>query len=417
LVDNQIRQRNSIEGQAESDLQTPARVKKYNYAVLGAGRQGTAAAYDMAKFGNARKIVLGDIDSKLAKKAANRVNALCGRKVAEGVRVDVRHPAQVKGFLRGIDAFLSAVPYYYNLEVAKAAIRAHASMCDLGGHTGIVRKQLLLDQQARDAGISIVPDCGLGPGMGTSLACYGLDLLDEPREVYIWEGGLPQNPRPPFNYLMTFNFEGLVNEYSGTAVFLRGGEIVEVPCIEELEFVDFPPPLARLEAFTTSGGTSTCPWTFKGKLKVFQNKTLRYPGSFAQLRTMRDLGLFSDKEIKIDGAKVIPRRILQALFEPKIKLPREEDVVALRVRCVGEKNKQEAEVVLDVVDFYDDETRFTAMERTTGWHASIVAIMMAQGQTPRGAKPLEIAVPGDSFVNQLKRRGIRLAERTSWPHA
>lgn len=398
-------------------MQTTGQVQKYNYGVLGAGRQGTAAAYDMAMFGNARKIVLGDIDPRLAKKAANRVNALCGRKVTEGGRVDVKHPSQVKRFLTGIDAFLSAVPYYYNLEVAKAAIRARASMCDLGGHTGIVRKQLLLDQQARDAGISIVPDCGLGPGMGTSLARYGMDLLDTPREVYIWEGGLPQNPQPPFNYLMTFNFEGLVNEYSGTAVFLRGGEIVEVPCIDELEFVDFPLPLGRLEAFTTSGGTSTCPWTFKGKLKVFQNKTLRYPGSFAQLRTMRDLGLFSDKEIKIDGAKVIPRRVLQALFEPKIKLPREKDVVALRVRCVGEKNKQEAEVVFDVVDFYDDETQFTAMERTTGWHASIVAIMMAQGETPRGAKPLEIAVPGDSFVKQLKRRGIRLAERTSWPHA
>jgi lysine 6-dehydrogenase len=398
-------------------LQTTARVQKYNYGVLGAGRQGTAAAYDMAKFGNARKIVLGDIDSKLAKKAADRVNALCGRKIAESARVDVRHPVQVKRFLTGIDAFLSAVPYYYNLEVAKAAIRARASMCDLGGHTGIVRKQLLLDQQARDAGISIVPDCGLGPGMGTSLARYGMDLLDTPREVYIWEGGLPQNPRPPFNYLMTFNFEGLVNEYSGMAVFLRAGGIVEVPCIEELEFVDFPPPLGRLEAFTTSGGTSTCPWTFKAKLRVFQNKTLRYPGSFAQLRTMRDLGLFGDKELTIDGARIVPRRLLQALLEPKIKLPGERDVVVLRVRCVGKKNTEPAEVVLDVVDYYDDETQFTAMERTTGWHASIVAIMMAQGETPRGARPLEIAVPSDSFVKQLRQRGIRLAERTSWPHA
>jgi lysine 6-dehydrogenase len=361
--------------------------------------------------------VMGDIDSKVAKKATNRVNLLCGREIAEGVSVDVRRPAEVKRFLKGVDAFLSAVPYYYNLDIAKAAIRAGASMCDLGGHTGIVRKQLLLDREAKDAGISIVPDCGLGPGMGASLACYGMELLDEPREVYIWEGGLPQNPRPPFNYLMTFNFEGLVNEYSGMAVFLRGAEIIEVPCIEELEFVEFPPPLGRLEAFTTSGGTSTCPWTFKGKLEVFQNKTLRYPGSFAQLQTMRDLGLFSDTELKIDGAKIIPRQVFQVLFEPKIKLPGEKDVVVLRVRCVGEKNRQAAEVVLDIVDFYDDKTQFTAMERTTGWHASIVTIMMARGETPRGAKPLEIAVPGNSFVKQLKRRGIRLAERTSWSHA
>jgi len=294
------------------DLQT-AKAEKHKYAVLGAGRQGTAAAYDMAKFGNATKVTIGDVDLKQARHAANHVNRLIGRKIAEGTRVDVRRPAQIKRFLTGVDAFLSAVPYYYNLEVAKAAIHARANMCDLGGHTGIVRKQLLLDRKATDAGISIIPDCGLGPGMGATLACYGMEMLDSADEAYIWEGGLPQNPRPPFNYLLTFNFDGLINEYSGKAVFLRGGEIAEVPCIDELEVIEFP-SLGKLEAFTTSGGTSTCPWTFKGKLKVFQNKTLRYPGSYAQLKTMRDLGLFDERVIKVGGVKVAPRRVLQALF-------------------------------------------------------------------------------------------------------
>jgi len=394
-------------------LQT-GQAEKYTYAVLGAGRQGTAAAYDMAKFGRASKVTIGDVDLRQARRAASHVNRLIGRRVAEGVRVDVRRPAQIKRFLTGVDAFLSAVPYYYNLEVAKAAIAARANMCDLGGHTGIVRKQLLLDRKAMDAGISIVPDCGLGPGMGATLACYGMEKLDSTDEVYIWEGGLPQNPRPPFNYLLTFNFEGLINEYSGKAVFLRDGEIVEVPCIEELEVIEFP-SLGKLEAFTTSGGTSTCPWTFKEKLKVFQNKTLRYPGSYAQLKTMRDLGLFSEREIKVDRAKVAPRRVLQALFEPHVKLPGEKDVVAFRVKCVGRKDDRPAEVVLEMLDYYDDETRFSAMERTTGWSASIVAIMMAQGETPRGAKPLEIAVPGHPFVKELERRGIKLTKNASWP--
>jgi len=308
---------------------------------------------------------------------------------------------------------VSAVPYYYNLGIAKAAIRARASMCDLGGNTNIVRKELLMDREAADAGISIVPDCGMGPGMTASLACYAMSLLDLPKELYIYDGGLPQNPRPPFNYLLTFHFDGLANEYSGKAVFLRGGEIVEVPCFEELEFVDFPPPLGRLEAFITSGGTSTCPWTFKDRVKVFQNKTLRYPGSHAQLKTMHDLGLFSDEDVRIDGRRIVPRRVLQAFFEPKIRLPNEKDVAIIRAKCVGEKDRQAAEATVDVVDFYDDETGFSAMERTTGWHASIVAIMMAQGETPRGAKPLEIAVPGRSFVTELKRRGINPTEKVT----
>ena len=387
--------------------------EKYVYGVLGAGRQGTAAAYDLARFGNASKIVLGDADPKTARDAAERVNSLCGRKVAEGVSVNATVAAEVENFLDGTDAFLSAVPYYYNLEIARAAIRAGANMCDLGGNTDIVKKQLLLDREAAEADISIVPDCGECPGLCITVACYAMSLLDTPQEVYIYDGGLPTNPKPPFNYLLTFHFDGLANEYSGNAVFLRGGEVVEVPCFEELEYVEIP-PLGRLEAFTSSGGSSTCPWSFRGRLKVFENKILRYPGNFAQLKTMNDLGLFSDKEVEVNGTKIVPRRVLQALFEPKVRLPGQKDVAVLRVRCVGEKNKRPAEVVLDVVDFYDDLTGFTAMERTTGWHASIVTIMMARGETPRGAKPLEIAVPGSSFVRELKRRGISLGEKVSW---
>ena len=111
----------------------------YVYGVLGAGRQGTAAAYDMAKFGDASKVRLGDLDLKIAVAAAERVNRLCGREVAEATSVNVTRPVEVERFLKGVDAFLSSVPYYYNLDIAKAAIRAHANMCDLGGNTDIVR--------------------------------------------------------------------------------------------------------------------------------------------------------------------------------------------------------------------------------------------------------------------------------------
>jgi len=386
---------------------------EYVYGVLGAGRQGTAAAYDMARFGNASRVRLGDMNVKIATESANRVNRLCGREVAEATAVDVTRPVEVERFLKGVDAFLSAVPYYFNLEIAKAAIRARASMCDLGGNTDIVRKQHLLDREAEQAGISIVPDCGECPGLCVTIACYAMSLLDKPSEVYIYDGGLPTNPKPPFNYLLTFHFDGLANEFSGNAVFIRGGKMVEVPCFEELEYVEFP-QVGRLEAFTSAGGCSTCPWTFASKLKVLENKVLRYPGSLAQLKTMNELGLFSDKEVDVNGTKVIPRRVLQTLFEPKIRFTGEEDVAILRVKCLGEKNNRKAEVVLDIVDFYDKKTGFTAMERTTGWHASIVAIMMAKGETPRGAKPLEIAVPAASFVREMKRRGINLTEKISF---
>ncbi len=384
-------------------------VMDYTYAVVGAGRQGTAAAYDMAKFGNAEKVLIADVSLENAKKAANRVNDLLKINIAVAKKVDVKDQFSLIKLLTGVDAFLSSVPYYHNLEIAKAAIEAKASMCDLGGNTDIVKEQLKLDLQAKESKISIVPDCGQVPGMGTTLCVYAMNLLDKPREVYMWDGGLPQNPKPPFNYLLTFNIEGLTNEYAEPTLFLREGKLIEVQPLEELEEIDFDPPIGRLEAFTTGGGTSTAPWTFEGKLKTYQNKTVRYPGHFSQLRAWWDLGLFDLNPTKIENQIIIPRKVLHALLEPKVVNPQEKDLVVIKIKCLGDKNGRETEVTLDLIDFYDDTTGFTAMERTTGWDASIVAILMAHGKIQKGAIPVELAIPGDLFVAELKKRGINIS--------
>jgi lysine 6-dehydrogenase len=388
--------------------------KKRNFAVLGAGRQGTAAAYDLAKFGNADSIFIGDMDLEAGRKAAARINQLLKVDFVEAGRVDVTQQDELVAFLTGIDTFISAVPYYYNLDIAKAAITAKANMCDLGGNTELVLKQLSLNPQARAANISIIPDCGQVPGMGTTLCVYAMGLLDKPEEIYMWDGGLPQNPRPPFNYLLTFHIEGLINEYYGTTEFLRDGEIVEVPCFTELEELDFSPPVGRLEAFTTAGGTSTAPRTFKGKLKTYQNKTIRHPGHYIQLKTMNDLGLFDPEEINIGDVKIAPRAVLARLLKPKVTFPGDKDVVVIRVKCIGDKDGRSAYSQLDLIDFYDEETGFTAMERTTGWDAAIIAIMMADGRAEKGAVPLELAISSSEFVHELRRRGIQLTEHVEF---
>jgi lysine 6-dehydrogenase len=206
--------------------------------------------------------------------------------------------------------------------------------------------------------------------------------------------------------LLTFNVAGLTNEYAEAPVFLRDGKPTLVPTMDELEEIEFPSPVGWLEAFTTGGGVSTLPWTFEGKLKTLQNKTVRYPGHFDQLRAFYDLGLWGTEPIRVSGQEVVPRDLFHALFEPLVTCPEEKDVVVIRVRAVGWKDGQAAEVILDLMDFYDEETGFTAMERTTGWDAAIVAGMMAREQTPRGAIPVELSVPADLFVQELGRRGI-----------
>jgi lysine 6-dehydrogenase len=174
--------------------------------------------------------------------------------------------------------------------------------------------------------------------------------------------------------------------------------------------IDFP-PLGQLEAMIVAGGVSTAPWTFKGKLQTYQLKILRYPGSFAQLKAFSDLGLFKLDPVTVNGHAVIPREVFHALFEPQVRAKIVKDICLLRARAIGTKDGQTAEVTIDLVDRYDPITGFSAMERTTGWHLSIVASLIAQGQVAAGAIPLEIAVPGHPFVAEAKRRGFNIEVR------
>jgi lysine 6-dehydrogenase len=388
---------------------------KYTYAVLGAGRQGTASAYDMARWGEAKRVILADQDLAVAEHAARRVNRLAGLQVAEAAQVEATDLEAVEKVLQGVDAFVSAVPYYYNLDITRVAVKVGASMCDLGGNTDIARQQHAFDAEARKRGVSIIPDCGQVPGLGSSLTVYTMGLLDEAIDVYMWDGGLPQNPQPPFNYLLTFHVAGLTNEYAEPAIFLRNGKITEVEPMTELEMVEFPDSVGTLEAFVAGGGTSTMPWTFEGKLRTLQNLTLRYPGHYQQLRAFWDLGLWSLNPIKAGKDQVVPRDIFHALYEPKVTFPKDpqksKDIVFVRVKALGKKDGQAAQALVELVDRFDEQTGFTAMERTTGWDAAIVAEMMAHGQTPRGAGGVESFVPAVPFMNELRRRGFNIKEK------
>jgi len=387
------------------------------YGVLGGGRQGTAAAYDMARFGDADKVMIADIDGGAARASAVRVNGLIGRDIAEGVALDVTDRSDLEDFLGPIDSFLSAVPYWLNPAITEAAILARASMCDLGGNTDLVREQLKLDAAAVEAGIAVVPDCGQVPGMGTTLMVRAMSLLDRADHVFMWDGGNVQHPEPPFNYRCTFNIAGLTNEYYGEAIFLRNGRVTRVPTFqrEDYEEVEFPAPIGTMEAFVAGGGTSTAPWTFEGEVQTFQNKTLRWKGHFEQWKSVIDMGLMDLEPVDVNGVQIVPRDVLHACVEPRIRAADDErDFVIVRVKAVGEKDGRPAEALVELIDFYDETTGFTAMQRTTGWDGAIVAIMNAKGDTPRGAKPVEIAVPAGLFVEELKKRGFSLTERLSF---
>ena len=381
----------------------------YRYAVVGAGRQGTAAAYDFGRFGEAEVIWMADSDAAQAERSAERVNKLLGRSLARSLSLDAADPHTVAAWLRKerIQAFLSAVPYFFNLGLTEAAIQAGAGMTDLGGNSDVVLEQLARTEDAAAAGSAIVPDCGQVPGMGTSLIVFAMEQLDHTTDVYMWDGGLPQAPSAPWNYTLHFSIEGLTNEYFGDCMYIRDGRTVGIPSLEEFEEVEFPAPLGKLEAFTTAGGLTTASRTFAGKLRTLQNKTVRYPGNFAQLKTIQRLGLLDLTPVEVDGQPVIPRHMLHALWDPQIRATVDtRDLILIRILAKGTKGGRPAEVVVDLLHRYDEATGFSAMEQGTGWHAAILTEAIAFGQVARGVVPVEAAMGGVDFVAQARRRGF-----------
>ncbi len=354
--------------------------------------------------------MLADVNIHAAEKAAERVNRLIGRPIAEAQMLNVTNQRALIEALGPFDAAMSAVPYYHNLAITQAAIEAGTHLCDLGGHTDVVLTQLAMDEEARRANVCIVPDCGMGPGMNNSMAAYVMEVLDMPQEIFLYDAGLPQSPQPPWNYQLTFHINGLTNEMDGQAVYLRNGKIVRLETLSEPETINIL-PIGNLEADITSGGASTAPWTFEGLLQRYEVKTLRYPGHFEWLRAYKALGLYSEQPIAMDGMEIIPRQVFHTLLEPKIAGENVRDVAIIRAIGKGIRAGRQTKVTADLIDYFDENTGFSAMERVTGWHCAIMMGFLVRGLVRPGITPVELAVPGSRFMEEVERRGIHFETR------
>ncbi|TFF91864.1 hypothetical protein EU545_02670, partial [Candidatus Thorarchaeota archaeon] len=278
--------------------------------VLGSGMMGSASAYDLVRNDSVEKVIVADIDPKCAGSVADEM----GEK-AEARTIDGTNKAQLKKAFQEVDAVVSAISYNVNLLHTEVAIETGTHLCDLGGNFKVVESQLELDSKAKDAGVIVVPDSGLAPGMVNVITREAIEYLDRVESVKLRVGGLQQEPRPPLNYALIFSVEGLINEYKEPCMVLRNGQIKFEEPLVGFEEITFPAPYGKLEAFNTSGGTSTLPLTYKGKIKDLDYKTIRYPGHGHKMWTLMKLGLMDGNSIKVDETEVVPRRVLETLLE------------------------------------------------------------------------------------------------------
>jgi len=372
--------------------------------VLGAGLQGSACAYDLLQQPGVERVTIADLKP-------DRIPAFLKPHVGKRLvllKLDVQDGAALRDAIGGHEAVMNAAPYYFNLEVSRAAVDAGVPCADLGGNTEIVFQQRKLDEDARRREVSVIPDCGLAPGMVNILAAEGIRRVGDADSVKIYVGGLPQHPEPPLNYQIVYSLEGALDYYTTPSWVLRGGKPARVDALSELESVAFPPPVGELEAFHTGGGISTLPWAYEGKVRTMEYKTLRYPGHVAVMRPIRELGLLDLAPVKVKGKEIVPRDAFIAIVSPKLNKPEGRDLVALRVEARGRDGRRAA---WQLLDYYDEAHGISAMMRTTGYSLAVTGRMQADGRIGvKGVRTPDEAVPFGEYVAELAKRGVEIRE-------
>jgi lysine 6-dehydrogenase len=377
--------------------------------VLGAGLQGSACAYDLLKSAAVQSVLLTDVrvDRLPAFLEPYRHDARLER-----VPLDARDKAATRALMQRADAVMNALPYHFNHDIARLAVETGRHCCDLGGNTEIVFRQLKLDEAARSANVSVVPDCGVAPGMVNILAGAGMATMDATERVRIYVGGLPQHPTPPLNYQIVYSLEGVLDYYTTPSWIVRDGKRAQVEALSEIESVDFSEPVGTLEAFHTAGGLSTLPFTHEGKVKSMEYKTLRYPGHAVIMRAVRDLGLLSLEPVRVGRQDVVPREVFITCAGSSLHRPEGRDLIALRVEVEGTRDGHAARKAWELIDYYDEATSISAMMRTTGFSLSITGQMQASGQVQPGVRTPDVAINADAYLAALAERGVLIRELT-----
>jgi lysine 6-dehydrogenase len=373
------------------------------YTVIGAGMMGSAVAYDLATINPTDEIIIADIDLQQAERTAKAIGPN-----ATPLKLDVNVQNDVVRAIEGSNAVISAVSYSVNLQITKAAIRAGVHVCDMGGNDDVVKKQVALHSDAKQKGITIVPNCGLAPGLINILAMEGAKEFDELDSIHLRVGGLPQNPRPPLYYQIVFSVEGLINEYVEKASVIRDGTLMHVDSLSDIEEID---KLDTLEAFNTSGGISTLTELLQGRVKNLDYKTIRYKGHCEKFKTLLELGFATNDPILAGGSLKTNREFFADLLRKKLDY-NDKDLVVARATITGQKGNVQKVLVYEFVDYYDDATGMTAMMRTTSFPTSIIAQMLAHGLIiTRGVLPPEVCVPGDRMIAELGKRNVKIMKQ------
>lgn len=372
--------------------------------VLGCGLMGSVIARDLSRSVSVDAVSVLDTSVENLR----RIEGLPKLKPIVG---DVRDSDFIMRVAKEFDIAVGALPLAIDDEAVQAVAKAGVSVVDLIFDWHNDRSEI--DSMAKKNGITIVPACGVAPGLTNILTMHAVDSLDRTDEIRIKVGGLPQKRGPPLNYRVTWSLDDVIGMYTHPARIIQNGKQAEVEALTGLEKVTFPPPIGECEAFYTDG-LSTLLSTIKN-VDYMDEKTIRYPGHADEIRTLIQCGLLDQEPIEFAGVRVPPREFTTRVLTPKLSTGEAKDVTLLRIDAKGHKGKHEVIQTFEMIDYYDEKERTTSMARTTAFPASIAAQMVANGEVKeKGIVPCELAFRGErftKFMKELAARGIMIGVR------
>ncbi len=353
-------------------------------AVFGSGLMGSALARDLVGSRNIEQVSVFDVDRK-------RLRGLTRIESSDKLTVrrhDVRRVAETSRVLKDFDVGIGALPHSLSKYAIDSALRSRTNFVDL--IFGWRFKTGRVNSQAVKNGITIVPACGLAPGLTNLLAKSAVDELETVDEVHLKVGGIPEKPKPPLNYRVVFSFEAVLEEYMRKAQIIKNGRVVEVPALSGFEQVAFPSPVGKCECFYTDG-LSTLIQTIRG-VGEMDEKTIRWPGHVDQIKTLVECGLLETSPIRFNKMLVEPREFVGKVLNDKLALRNERDLTLLRVDVAGLKDGRRIHRRFEMIDHYDSERKMTSMARTTAFPCAIAAQLLGSGQVKKtGLVPPELA--------------------------
>jgi len=375
--------------------------------------QGSAAIRDMVGSNQVSEVVAADLDTH---KIQEIIASLRTSKTKTEQVDAANHEDLVRLMKKGFGVVACLLPAKLNFPVAKAALEAGVSMVDVSYPGAIIE----LDEAARRAGVTILPGCGLDPGIDLVLYGYGCSKLDKVYEIHSYCGGIPQKEFAdgPLKYKISWTWEGVLAAYIRKAKIIRNGREVEIENIfeEYVKTVRFPEPVSEAECFLNGDATTYRETLGLKHVREMTRWTVRWPGHCDLWSKLLKMRLLSDEPLEIaDGTYITPRQFIIKHMTPQLQYKKGEgDLVVLKVEFVGEKNGESRRLVFDLVDLYDPKTGVSAMARTTGYTCSIVCQMVGSGQIKeKGVLAPERHIPFEPFFRELAKRGIRITETTT----